>query len=343
MRRKLRKREGGPTANHATQLSPSTIPAIVSYNGRFSVSGSNNARAPPAIPQAPNTTNGTRSPSTTINGANMAPIWAAWVADPNAAFLTTVGKSSTTKPDYTERPTEPLGPDAQRLPPEPIQQERGQQVSRHLGHRVEEHVEVEVRPKVHDVEAQPVVHDRAKEVDAHSQEEPGARHARTDHGEGDVIRHGPPVVPGDAPHDICRLDDFAPDEAPTGGLGDEREDGEEEGEGWEGGGDVEGPPGRSEEGGDSGEGGDPAREEVESRHSSEAALGGAHGLGGEDERAEADAAGTEAGEEAEDGVNGVVRGEGREASEDSIEEANNREGAFSTEFGVGKVAENSGA
>lgn len=60
--------------------------------------------------------------------------------------------------------------------------------------------------------------------------------------------------------------------------------------------------------GNGGKGGDAGGEEVEGGHSSGAALGGADGLGGQDEGAEADAAGAEAGEEAEESVNPVIRG-----------------------------------
>lgn len=86
--------------------------------------------------------------------------------------------------------------------------------------------------------------------------------------------------------------------------------------------------------GNGGEEGDAGGEEVEGGHASDAAFSGAHGLGGEDEGAEADAAGGEAGEEAEEEVGGEVGGEGGEAAKDGVEEADYGERTFSSKEGI---------
>lgn len=118
-----------------------------------------------------------------------------------------------------------------------------------------------------------------------------------------------PVGGGDIRHEFCGVGDSSSDEVPPGRFGDKGDDEEEEEKGREGRGEVERAPLWEEEGGGR-EKGDAGGEEVEGGHASRAALGGADGLGGEDEGAEADAAGAEAGEEAEEEVGEVVGGEG---------------------------------
>lgn len=134
---------------------------------------------------------------------------------------------------------------------------------------------------------------------------------------------------GDGGHQIGGMGDSAADEEPSGGLGDEGEDEEEEEEGGNRGGDVEMAP-WFEGVGYGGEEGDAGGEEVEGGHSGDAALGGADGLGGEDEGAEADAAGAESGEEAEECVDPVVGGKCCGDSEYGVQNADHCEGPFSS-------------
>ena len=112
----------------------------------------------------------------------------------------------------------------------------------------------------------------------------------------------------DGGHDLHGLFDSSSHKVPPWGLGDEGKDEEDEDEGGQGGGEVEVPP-CWEEVGNAGEERDAGGEEVEGGHAGGAAHCGPHGLGGEDEGAEANAAGAEAGEDAEDDVGPVVWGE----------------------------------
>lgn len=115
---------------------------------------------------------------------------------------------------------------------------------------------------------------------------------------------------GDGGHEFHGFANSASDEVPSRGFGDEREDDDEEDEGGDRGGNVESTP-FLEDVGDAGEEGNAGGKEVEGGHAGGATLRGSNGLSGEYEGAEANAAGAEAGEEAEDDVGPVVWGKCR--------------------------------
>ena len=117
-----------------------------------------------------------------------------------------------------------------------------------------------------------------------------------------------PVGGSNGGHELHGLGYSPTNEVPPWRLRKEGDDEEDKEEGGDGRGDEEVAP-CLEDVGDGGEKCNANREEVEGGHAGHASLRGANGLGGEHESAKADAAGAEAGEEAEEDIDPVVRGE----------------------------------